>query len=1122
MKNNTKIYNRFFSVVLAIALIFMTAFSDIGVKVVNAAEPTATVSGAVALTDSGSTFYIRTAVEGDACSVILTYTPGKNLLKYNDGTGEKTYEIDYDVWIKIGPGVTLYQESYTQASIQNSGTLYILGNNRGGIDNDGTMDVYGTLWASYFSNDGEVQFMPGCDIDEVESFDGHGTIYIEDVDIDSKYSYSGTIIATKATIVNGNGAYGANIHALDSLTFSGYSSSDFYARPIYLLESTKVYSEDGLRFIYDIGGTTKEIPAGTVIPGKTMEWVDKATPSFDVNINEEILYGTNYDLTKYVSTNSDGDITMKYAPYYGGDYYGEASSERPTEVGTYRVYYSVSETGTYRDIEDYDIDYEIRYLTSSVDSNMGATTSGTYEVYGTDRYYRTPVTVTANAGFEMKSDDVFDEDEDVEPFSDSFIIDDDGYHYGALAVFRRKSDGATSQAEYVNTMTYFIDTAAPEVVAESVVDEKGNTPDIQVKDGTEFHAKKIEFDIHDIWNSEADIYEDALASVTVNGEAVDIADGIAHVEITTPRGVKTYEIVAVDRAGNTNSMTLSIEYLKDVPTTTMSMADSKYGSVLAAPVVETDSDQDESEYTYYYKEKGADDDTYTTTAPTAVGDYTVKVEIPASDLYTATSATADFSISYLAAPIDAYEISGTKGENGYYTSDVYLNAPDGYTISSSVNGSFADSIKYSDNISEVYLKRTLDGALTSAIKVDSLLIDKDKPLIADRALDSDGYELELLDGNAMKAKSLSFTVQDVNLSSVTVNGEKVDVADGNADVYIKATIGERVAYEVVAKDIAGNQSKLSFTLEYGVKIVPAATVSLGDYYVGQSLEPVVNTDSDGVADAVFEYKPASAADISYSTSVPVTAGTYMVRATIPETEKYKGISCVDEFELSFLDAPEEAYTLSGTEGKNDFYTSEVYMVAPNGYSISTSFGGTYTRSVRYEDGIKTIYLRRTTDGALTNGIAFNKEVKIDMVSPAVSVMTDQDGKAVVGSNKVYADTLNVKVSDENLDTVTLDGTSVTVSDKIGTAFLDSENGEKTFTILAEDKAGNTLSTSVTLTATWLIDKVIPADKLLPLTPGQSYKLDGGQWTVDGDTTVYNGGFDVYVNTAASHTFTKTN
>ena len=83
MKNNTKIYNRFFSVVLAIALIFMTAFSDIGVKVVNAAEPTATVSGAVALTDSGSTFYIRTAVEGDACSVILTYTPGKNLLKYN-------------------------------------------------------------------------------------------------------------------------------------------------------------------------------------------------------------------------------------------------------------------------------------------------------------------------------------------------------------------------------------------------------------------------------------------------------------------------------------------------------------------------------------------------------------------------------------------------------------------------------------------------------------------------------------------------------------------------------------------------------------------------------------------------------------------------------------------------------------------------------------------------------------------------------------------------------------------------------------------------------------------------------------------------------------------------------
>ena len=68
---------------------------------------------------------------------------------------------------------------------------------------------------------------------------------------------------------------------------------------------------------------------------------------------------------------------------------------------------------------------------------------------------------------------------------------------------------------------------------------------------------------------------------------------------------------------------------------------------------------------------------------------------------------------------------------------------------------------------------------------------------------------------------------------------------------------------------------------------------------------------------------------------------------------------------------------------------------------------------------------------MTDAVKITKEIKIDKLNPAVSVMTDQDGKAVVGENKVYADTLNVKITDDNLDTVLLDGSDVSVSDNAG-------------------------------------------------------------------------------------------
>lgn len=129
-----------------------------------------------------------------------------------------------------------------------------------------------------------------------------------------------------------------------------------------------------------------------------------------------------------------------------------------------------------------------------------------------------------------------------------------------------------------------------------------------------------------------------------------------------------------------------------------------------------------------YKEKGADDSTYTTTAPNTVGEYTVRVTVAADADYEEASATRDFSITYLTAPQEAYSLNGTEGTNGWYTGDVTLTPAEGYTVATSLNGTYEARLIYNDYTDGVviYLKNA-DGQMTDAITVGAVKIDKTAP-----------------------------------------------------------------------------------------------------------------------------------------------------------------------------------------------------------------------------------------------------------------------------------------------------------------------------------------------------------------------------------------------------------
>ena len=312
----------------------------------------------------------------------------------------------------------------------------------------------------------------------------------------------------------------------------------------------------------------------------------------------------------------------------------------------------------------------------------------------------------------------------------------------------------------------------------------------------------------------------------------------------------------------------------------------------------------------------------------------------------------------------------------------------------------------------------------------------------------------------------------------------------------------------------------TYTFTISVKPV-TATVSVEDPFVGTKYSPVVTTDSDGASKTKFEYRPANSVDGEYTTEQPTSAGTYIVRATVPETDTYASAVCTYQFNIKYLTAPANAYNMEGTAGNNDFFTSDVELTAPAGYMISSEFGGEYKDKIPYSDDLEAVYLMRTEDGALTSAVALSVRPKIDKATPTFE---DSTGTLTNGSS-VFVKSLTLRASDDNLASLSVNGVDVDLDAEGNIMTLSPGYGIKYFKIVAEDKAGNISIIEFTLMAEWLESRIILPDIKLPLTKGEYYNLDSGRWTVtsgsgEEDKTVYNGNLPIYVNNSGDYTFTK--
>lgn len=201
-----------------------------------------------------------------------------------------------------------------------------------------------------------------------------------------------------------------------------------------------------------------------------------------------------------------------------------------------------------------------------------------------------------------------------------------------------------------------------------------------------------------------------------------------------------------------------------------------------------------------YKVASSDDTAYSQTVPTAVGNYTVRATFAETEAYGEAVATTDFSIRYLETPEPPYTLVGTKGENGYYTSNVVVKPAKGYMISTELNGTYVESLTIQNSQSgTVFYLRNASGERTGALRLETIKIKKQTP------------KLSLENGKTYYGDSQKLVIQDDYLSQVYVNGVLQNL-DGTEFVLQLGSNNGKKKYEITAVDVAGNKKTILVTV----------------------------------------------------------------------------------------------------------------------------------------------------------------------------------------------------------------------------------------------------------------------------------------------------------------------
>lgn len=336
---------------------------------------------------------------------------------------------------------------------------------------------------------------------------------------------------------------------------------------------------------------------------------------------------------------------------------------------------------------------------------------------------------------------------------------------------------------------------------------------------------------------------------------------------------------------------------------------------------------------------------------------------------------------------------------------------------------------------------------------------------------------------------------DESIVALNADGRSATMTAKKAgETVITATAGAfRASCEIVVNRLSGT-----------------AEVSVKDIYYGCT--PVVEFQStNDTNNAVVQYRSLNETDAAYTEEVPKQPGSYRVRVTVPETEKYTEAAATADFKITYLPTPEQPCEISGIRGENGFYISPVTITPAKGYRIAYLADGVYRNTVTFQTSREqaAVYLMNSR-GEKTGAVPV-EAFRIDTELPVIEAEDE---------SICYGDKVVITVRDDNLSRILVNGKAAEFTGTSAEVSLDGEKGKKGYQITAIDLAGNKSTVNIIVAPVWMESGVVPAGSPVYLMTNQGYTLGNGAWQVEGDATTYTGSQAFYVDSEGEYIFIK--
>lgn len=413
---------------------------------------------------------------------------------------------------------------------------------------------------------------------------------------------------------------------------------------------------------------------------------------------------------------------------------------------------------------------------------------------------------------------------------------------------------------------------------------------------------------------------------------------------------------------------------------------------------------------------------------------------------------------------------------------------------------------------------------------------------------------------------ISKTAAEGGSFTVLCEGEEVTVAEPNSEIVVTASADDNYIVDGITVTKTGDEST-QVTVTDGKFIMPSYPVTVTVNFqkkaypvtlpalptVGYTVTPVNGSISPAFhgSDFVFTvtiedgYKASDSYSVSANGTVltPVVSGntyTYTIRniteeqvvtirgivsATGPsitatvENDSTQWTVFLAEISFDYFFSKAISINVSATEADSGTKLTEIwYYIADSDLfpesrdytdqEIEEAIPGWtgYTDSIALAENGKHVIYIKAMDSNGNVAYVNTAGIVIDTVFPTIF--------GVENGGVYYGDTV-IRASDDNLDTVKVDGIAVQLTN--GAYTIAADNASHTVTVT--DKAGNQISYELYTFETWVRDGIQTAGALR-LTAGTGYRLGSGKWKVSGDETVYEGGNSFYVAETGSYDFAQ--